>query len=150
MQIDRIYGWKSTPDNPVRASLADQDEATLTLFRDRAKQVRLELMQHGWNAELYFENSSLSDTISMVPTSAHTGEGIQDLLLMVMQMSQDLLTKRIMYVCCCCQVQIEQRHSHAWANFDHLLATGTCPCCSARCWRSKSSKVWEPRSMSCW
>ena len=40
MQIDRIYGWQSTPDNPVRASLANQTEATLSQFQDRAKQVR--------------------------------------------------------------------------------------------------------------
>jgi translation initiation factor IF-2 len=38
----------------------------------------------------------LSDTVSMVPTSAQTGEGIQDLLLVVMQMSQEMLTKKIM------------------------------------------------------
>lgn len=78
------------------ASLAQQDENTVRLFQDRAKQVRLELNQQGLNAELYFENTSLEDTVSMVPTSAHTGEGIQDLLLMVMQMSQEMLTKNIM------------------------------------------------------
>jgi GTPase Era involved in 16S rRNA processing len=37
-KIDRIYGWKAKPDNPVRASLAEQDESTIRLFRDRVAQ----------------------------------------------------------------------------------------------------------------
>jgi translation initiation factor 5B len=140
-KIDRIYGWKATPDNPVHASLAAQDGATLTQFQNRVKQTRLELNEQGLNAELYFENNSLEDTVSMVPTSAHTGEGIQDLLLAVMQYAQERLTRRIMCVsqeyhtgscrrrelaCVSCAGERSCPCDRAF-----FVVKGTCRCCSA-------------------
>ena len=40
----------------------------------------LEFNEQGFNVSLYWENDSPEDTLSLVPTSAITGEGLSDLI----------------------------------------------------------------------
>lgn len=45
-------------------------------------------MEKGLNTELYWKNDDPTHTVSMVPTSAITGEGIPDLLLWLVRLTQ--------------------------------------------------------------
>ena len=45
-------------------------------------------MEKGLNTELYWKNNDPTHTVSMVPTSAITGEGIPDLLLWLVKLTQ--------------------------------------------------------------
>lgn len=49
---------------------------------------RAEVMEKGLNTELYWNNDDPTRTVSMVPTSAITGEGIPDLLLWLVKLTQ--------------------------------------------------------------
>ena len=42
----------------------------------------------GLNSKLHFENKDFRKTVSLVPTSAITGEGIPDLLLLLVRLAQ--------------------------------------------------------------
>lgn len=57
----------------------------------------LELNTRGYNAALFWENPDPLDYISLVPTSGVTGEGIPDLLSVIVKYSLTLesITKRI-------------------------------------------------------
>ncbi|CBN80114.1 EIF5B, eukaryotic translation initiation factor 5B [Ectocarpus siliculosus] len=87
-KIDRCYAWKSTPDGPARLSLDKQESGTTAEFEDRK----------GLNTELYWKNDDPTHTVSMVPTSAITGEGIPDLLLWLVRLTQERLTEKIMFM----------------------------------------------------
>lgn len=50
--------------------------------------VNAEVMEKGLNTELYWKNDDPTHTVSMVPTSAITGEGIPDLLLWLVRLTQ--------------------------------------------------------------
>eukprot|EP00388_Colpodella_angusta_P031964 GDKK01024999.1.p1 GENE.GDKK01024999.1~~GDKK01024999.1.p1 ORF type:complete len:871 (+),score=311.76 GDKK01024999.1:31-2613(+) len=89
-KIDRLYGWKSAEYRPVRQSFAVQTE-TQQEFEDRTAKIQLHLAQLGLNTALYWENDSHEDTISIIPTSAITGEGIPDILHQLMEMTQGSL-----------------------------------------------------------
>ena len=67
-------------------------------FQDRFTRIRVQLMEQGLNAALYWENDSPEDTISLVPTSAVTGEGVPDLIWNLINYSQTRLLERIMAV----------------------------------------------------
>jgi translation initiation factor 5B len=54
-------------------------------------------MEKGLNAELYWENKELGSTVSLVPTSAISGEGINDLLHMLTRLSQTKLATHLSY-----------------------------------------------------
>ena len=97
-KIDRLYGWKSTSDNPIKLSLDDQDDNTMGEFKDRCQQCSLQLNEQGLNVKLYWENDSPEDTVSIVPTSAHTGEGVPDLLQMVIKLTQEMQTKKLAWM----------------------------------------------------
>ena len=62
-----------------------------TFFSNRADQAIVQLMEQGLNASLYWDNDDLAHTVSLVPTSAITGEGVPDLLRMVITLTQEKL-----------------------------------------------------------
>ena len=45
----------------------------------------------------YFENEDMGSTVSLVPTSAHSGEGISDLLVLLIQLTQTKLVDALMW-----------------------------------------------------
>lgn len=96
-KVDRCYGWKTNTNSPIRDTLEAQDSNTKDEFYSRADQAMLQLREQGINCELYWKNEDLKDTISLIPTSAHTGEGVPDLLSMVIKCTQDLQVEKLMY-----------------------------------------------------
>ena len=100
-KVDRCYGWKTAKDAPIREALKDQDEGTISEFRSRCTDAKVQLQEQGVNSNLYWEMGDddwmNSDFIPLVPTSAVTGEGIQDVLLLLCQMAQRKLTEKLMW-----------------------------------------------------
>lgn len=94
-KMDRLYGWKQTPDNDIIKSLGIQDENTISEFKTRLNNIIGQIMSNGLNAKLYWENDSIEDTISICPTSAITGEGIGNLLKYLIEYSQTNLISDI-------------------------------------------------------
>eukprot|EP01041_Mallomonas_annulata_P003215 gene3215-6358_t len=89
-KVDRCYGWKSEPNSPIREALARQDENT-------ADHIKVQLMELSLNSCLYWDNDDLGHTVSLVPTSAITGEGVPDLLRMVITLTQERMQEKLMY-----------------------------------------------------
>lgn len=50
------------------------------------------------NAELCFKNKDVRKYVSLVPTSAITGEGIPDLLMLIVTLTQRMMSERLMYL----------------------------------------------------
>jgi hypothetical protein len=46
------------------------------------------ILSYTYFDQLYWENDSLDDTVSLVPTSAVSGEGVPDLLMMLITLTQ--------------------------------------------------------------
>lgn len=97
-KVDRCYGWKTFPDSPIRRALAGQDDNCKSEFDDRASRAILALNEQGLNAKLYWENDDPLHTVSLVPTSAVTGEGVPDLIMMVIKLTQELQQEKLMYM----------------------------------------------------
>ena len=97
-KIDRLYGWKPIANNGFRDSLAMQNKGVQNEFRDRLERTKLAFNEQGFNAELYYENKSMAKFVSLVPTSAHTGEGIPDMLKLLVTLTQERMTRQLMYL----------------------------------------------------
>ncbi|PGH03780.1 translation initiation factor aIF-2 [Polytolypa hystricis UAMH7299] len=97
-KIDRLYGWKKIDNNGIQDSLAFQGKGTQAEFRDRVEKTKLAFAEQGFNSELYWENKSMARNVSLVPTSAHTGEGVPDLLKLLLQLTQERMTNSLMYL----------------------------------------------------
>jgi len=100
-KIDRCYAWKTCKDTPIRDALKEQQEGTVSEFRSRASEAKVQLQEQGVNSNLYWEMGeddwTNSDFIPLVPTSAITGEGVQDILMLLCQISQRKIWKNIMW-----------------------------------------------------
>jgi translation initiation factor 5B len=100
-KVDRCYDWKTCKDTPIRDALKEQPEGTLQEFRTRTTEAKVQLMEQGVNSNLYWEMGDddweSSDFIPLVPTSGVTGEGIQDVLLLLCQMAQKKIWKSLMW-----------------------------------------------------
>lgn len=96
-KIDRLYDWKSNPRRDVEDLLKSQPSNTKSEFERRSKEIILQLNQQGLNASLYFENPDTKTYVSLVPTSAVTGDGMGNLITMLIAFSQSKLVKRIIF-----------------------------------------------------
>ncbi|KAL2373370.1 translation initiation factor 5B [Blastomyces gilchristii SLH14081] len=97
-KIDRLYGWKKIDNNGFQDSLALQNKGVQNEFRDRVDKTKLAFAEQGFNSELYWENKSMARNVSLVPTSAHTGEGVPDMLKLLVALTQERMTKQLMYL----------------------------------------------------
>jgi translation initiation factor 5B len=97
-KIDRLYGWKKIDNNGFQESLAMQNKGVQNEFRSRVEQTKVAFAEQGFNSELYWENKSLARNVSLVPTSAHTGEGIPDMLKLLTTLTQERMTNALMYL----------------------------------------------------
>ena len=97
-KIDRLYGWKKIENNGFQESLALQNKGVQNEFRDRLEKTKVAFAEQGFNSELYYENKSMAKNVSLVPTSAHTGEGIPDMLKLLVTLTQERMTNKLMYL----------------------------------------------------
>lgn len=97
-KIDRLYGWKKIDNNGFQESLALQTKGVQNEFRNRLDQTKLAFAEQGFNAELFYENKSMARFVSLIPTSAHTGEGIPDMLKLILQLTQERMVGSLMYL----------------------------------------------------
>lgn len=97
-KIDRLYGWSRIDNNGFQDSLAMQKKSVAAEFERRLEQTKLAFAEQGFNSELYYENKSMARNVSLVPTSAHTGEGIPDMLRLLVTLTQERMTNALMYL----------------------------------------------------
>lgn len=96
-KIDRLYDWKLMARRDIRDVLKEQEANTQVEFNQRTKEVILQFAEQGLNAALFYENPDPKTYISLVPTSAITGEGMGNLLFLIIEFCQKMLAKRLMY-----------------------------------------------------
>lgn len=96
-KIDRLYDWNTMPRKDVRDIIKSQALNTQQEFDKRTNEIVVQFAEQGMNAALFYDNPDPRTYISMVPTSAITGEGMGNLLMLVVQFSQNQLAKRLMY-----------------------------------------------------
>ncbi|CAI9294066.1 unnamed protein product [Lactuca saligna] len=69
----------------------------LTCCDIRANRIITEFKEQGLNTELYSKNKDRGETYSIVPTSAISGEGIPEMLLLLVQWAQKTMIEKLTY-----------------------------------------------------
>ncbi|XP_056411937.1 eukaryotic translation initiation factor 5B [Hyla sarda] len=94
-KVDRLYDWKKSPETDVGATLKKQKKNTKDEFEERTKAIIVEFAQQGLNAALFYENKDPRTFVSLVPTSAHSGDGMGNLISLLVDLTQTMLSKRL-------------------------------------------------------
>jgi translation initiation factor 5B len=87
-KIDRVHGWRAAENAPFLASFAKQNERVTGFVETRLYEIVGKLSDLGFNSERFDRVSDFARTIAIVPLSAHTGEGVSDLLLVMIGLAQ--------------------------------------------------------------
>uniref|UniRef100_A0A0A9D332 Eukaryotic translation initiation factor 5B n=1 Tax=Arundo donax TaxID=35708 RepID=A0A0A9D332_ARUDO len=97
-KVDRLYGWKTCPNAPIVQALKSQCDDVQREFRWRVTEVVTQFKECGFNTTLYYENKKTKEVVNIVPTSAVSGEGIPDLLLLLVRWIPDVMVEKLTYV----------------------------------------------------
>ncbi|KAL7262873.1 hypothetical protein ACSBR1_001103 [Camellia fascicularis] len=124
-KVDRLYGWKVCRNAPIVKAMKQQSKDVQLEFNVRLTQVITQFKEQGLNTELYYKNKEMGETYSIVPTSAISGEGIPDLLLLLVQWTQKTMVEKLTYSnevqCTVLEVKVVEGHG---TTIDVVLVNG--------------------------
>ncbi|UGV41129.1 translation initiation factor IF-2 [Methanococcoides orientis] len=96
-KIDKIHGWNPQKDSPFMASYNKQSEHVRTSLDNKFYEVIGELYNHGFSSDRYDRVADFQHNIGVIPISAITGEGIPDLLMVLLGLAQRFLESNLHY-----------------------------------------------------
>ncbi len=94
-KIDLVPGWRKHEGKPFIASYQDQPPSARDELDKRMYELVGRLYEHGFSAERYDRVADFTTNIAVVPVSAKFGEGIPDLLLMLIGLAQRFLEEQL-------------------------------------------------------
>lgn len=94
-KVDTIEGWISEEGRSFVMSERVQQDHTRQVFEDRMYNVIAQLAQEGISSDRYDRIDDFTRTVALVPISAKAGEGIQDLLLVLIGLAQRFLESQL-------------------------------------------------------
>jgi len=97
-KIDLIPGWRPNPGKPFHETLKLQDPYVRRDLDNRLYILMGELSKLGFQSDRYDRVKDFTKTVALVPVSAKTGEGVPDLLLVLIGLTQQYLRKRLQTV----------------------------------------------------
>ncbi len=96
-KIDRIPGWKPQKSTPFLKSYPTQDAYVREDLDNRLYTIMGAFSRLGFKTDRFdhLRREDFTSTIALVPTSAKTGEGLTDLLMVLVGLTQQYLKKRL-------------------------------------------------------
>ena len=94
-KIDLVPGWRKHEGKPFVVSYEDQPESAQDELDRRMYELIGRLFEHGFSAERYDRIADFASNLAVVPVSAKFGEGIPDLLLMLIGLAQRFLEPQL-------------------------------------------------------
>ncbi len=124
-KIDRLYGWVKDINLSIQDNIEKQDPNTQSEFKSRLDKIIVQIMELGFNAQLFWSNDSIEDTVHIVPTSAITGEGIGDLITCLIDYTEnyldDLITQTDDFKCTVMESTVTEGYG---MTIDAILISG--------------------------
>jgi translation initiation factor 5B len=94
-KIDRINGWEDKSNQCFMDSYRTQSEDIQKLLDDMLYKLVGQIYEIGLQAERYDRISDFTKNIAIIPISAKTGEGVADLLMVLIGLAQRFLESQL-------------------------------------------------------
>ena len=94
-KIDLVQGWQSVKGKPFILNMKEQSEDATNMFEEKMYKVIARFAQEGYSADRYDRIEDFTRNIALVPVSARTGEGVPDLLLVLIGLAQRFLEQNL-------------------------------------------------------
>jgi len=93
-KIDAISGWQKTRDS-AKNRINNQRVNVKNIFEEKIYEIIGTISENKLNSDLYFNISDFRKTIGIIPISAKTGEGIPELLMILVGLAQKFLEEKL-------------------------------------------------------
>ena len=90
-KIDLMSGWQSKPELTLLEGIQKQNESAMILLEKKLYQVVGKISELNFNAERFDRVEDYTKQIAIIPISAKTKEGLPELLMVLMGLSQKFL-----------------------------------------------------------
>jgi translation initiation factor 5B len=94
-KIDSISGWRKGSSSFVTQSIKNQPKSVIDILDEKIYIVVGALSRVGFNSEALYRVKDFRKEIAIVPVSARTGEGIPELVAVLVGLTQVYLQKRL-------------------------------------------------------
>jgi translation initiation factor 5B len=94
-KIDRIPGWQSIEDSPFLKSYAQQEDVAKQNLDNKIYELIAELYKYGFSADRFDKIRDFTKTVAIIPISALKGEGIPELLMVLIGLAQRYLEESL-------------------------------------------------------
>ena len=93
-KIDAITGWQKS-DDIAKARIENQRPMVKSLFETRLYELIGSIYDKGFESDLYFNIKDFRKSIPIIPLSAKTGEGVSELLMVLVGLAQRFLEDQL-------------------------------------------------------
>lgn len=93
-KIDAISGWQKN-DSVAKTRIQQQRPHIKTIFEEKLYEMIGTISEQKMNSDLYFNISDFRKTVGIIPISAKTGEGIPELLMILVGLAQRFLEDKL-------------------------------------------------------
>ncbi len=87
-KMDRIHGWRVNENETFLSTFSRQNERVKGEVENRTYEIVGKLSELDFSADRFDRVADFQHNLAIVPVSAHTGEGIPDLLLVMIGLAQ--------------------------------------------------------------
>jgi len=94
-KIDRVPGWKSQPDTAFLKSYAAQNSYVKEDLDNKLYEIMGSFSRLALSTDRFDRVRAFTSTVALVPVSAKTGEGINELLMVLVGLTQQYLKKQL-------------------------------------------------------
>ncbi|MCU0861040.1 MAG: translation initiation factor IF-2 [Methanomassiliicoccales archaeon] len=94
-KIDLVQGWRSEKGAPFILNMRNQTEEAVAAFEEKMYKVIERFSMEGFSADRYDRIEDFTRNIALIPASAKTGEGVPDLLLVLIGLAQRFLEAQL-------------------------------------------------------
>ncbi len=94
-KVDRLPGWKPQKTWVLSQSIPSQSEYVQGQLDEKIYVVMGDLSRESFQADRYDRITDFAKTVAIVPTSAKTGEGLSELLLVLIGLAQQYLEEQL-------------------------------------------------------
>lgn len=94
-KLDNISGWKTSDSLNFIDAVQSQAINVKENFEEKFYTLLGSLNSFGINAEMYFKINDFTKNVAIVPCSAKTGEGVNEIIAMIVALSQKYLKDQI-------------------------------------------------------
>ncbi len=94
-KIDLLPSWRKHPGAPFVVSMKDQPDGALAALDEKVYELAAKFYDQGFSADRYDKVTDFTGNLGIVPTSAKHGEGVPDLLLILIGLAQRFLEEEL-------------------------------------------------------